>query len=183
MMILELAHAQGIPDGAFHAEAIIKAGGGVKGVALPADYKERVARFVGNVYRPANYGMTEMASLTARCEAGRYHATPGLIMLVLDSAGERLLLPKDGRDGMTEGRFGFLDLLLDGRWGGVITGGKVTLDTNERCPCGRFGPTLLDISRFAQIRVGEHVGFAGTGADGDLVAGAGCRPLDVPRCH
>ncbi len=163
MMILELAHAQGIPDGDFHPEAIIKAGGGVKGVALPADYKERVARFVGNVYRPANYGMTEMASLTARCEAGRYHAAPGLIMLVLDSAGERLLRSEDGRDGIIEGRFGFLDLLLDGRWGGVITGDKVTLDTNERCPCGRFGPTLLDnISRFAQIGEEDHIGCAGT---------------------
>ena len=163
MTIIELAHAQGIADGDFHPEAIIKAGGGVKGVTLPADYKARVARFVGNVHRPANYGMTEMASLTARCEARRYHATPGLIMLVLDGAGERLLRPEDGRDGIVEGRFGFLDLLLDGRWGGVITGDKVTLDTNEYCPCGRFGPTLLDnISRFAQIGEADHIGCAGT---------------------
>jgi hypothetical protein len=129
MTILELAYARGISDGDFHPQAIIKAGGGIKGVALPADYKERVARFVGNVYRPANYGMTEMASLTARCEAGRYHATPGLIMLVLDGAGERLLRPAEGHAGIVEGRFGFLDLLLDGRWGGVITGDKVCLDT------------------------------------------------------
>lgn len=161
MTILDLAQAQGIPDGDFHPHAIVKAGGGVKGVALPADYKERVARFVGNVYRPANYGMTEMASLTARCEAGRYHAAPGLIMLVLDGAGERLLRPVE--DELIEGRFGFLDLLLDGRWGGVITGDKVTLDASERCACGRFGPTLLDnISRYAQIGEQDHIGCAGT---------------------
>lgn len=163
MTLIELARAQGIPDGDFHPHAIIKAGGGVKGVALPTDYKERVARFVGNVYRPGNYGMTEMASMTARCEASRYHAAPALIMLVLDSTGEKLLRPEDGRDGLVEGRFGFLDLLFEGRWGGVITGDKVTIDYNERCPCGRFGPTLLDnISRFAQVGEQDHIGCAGT---------------------
>ena len=57
-------------------------------ITAPDAYKERVARFAGNAYRPANYGMTKMASLMARCEAGRYHAPPGLIILVLDSAGE-----------------------------------------------------------------------------------------------
>jgi len=163
MTILELAREQGVPDGDFHPHAIVKAGGGVKGVALPADYKERVTRFVGNVYRPANYGMTEMASLTSRCEAGRYHAAPGLIMLVLDGTGEKLLRPAAGGDALVEGRFGFLDLLLDGRWGGVITGDKVTLDTSERCACGRFGPVLLDnITRFAQIGEQDHIGCAGT---------------------
>jgi hypothetical protein len=163
MMIIEVARAQGVPDGDFHPQSIIKAGGGVKGVALPADYKERVARFVGNVHRPGNYGMTEMASLTARCEAGRYHATPGLIMLVLDSAGERLLQPEDGRDGLVEGRFGFLDLLYEGRWGGIITGDKVMIDYGERCPCGRYGPTVLDnITRFAQVGEQDHIGCAGT---------------------
>jgi hypothetical protein len=162
LAMIELARAQGIPDGDFHPQSIIKAGGGVKGVVLPPDYKEQVARFVGNVYRPANYGMTEMASLTARCESGRYHATPGLIMLLLDSTGERLLHPA-GSDRCVEGRFGFLDLLFDGRWGGVITGDKVTIDYSERCPCGRQGPTVLDnITRFAQLGEQDHIGCAGT---------------------
>ena len=35
------------------ATASIDAGGGVKGVALPPDYKEQVARFYGDVVRPA----------------------------------------------------------------------------------------------------------------------------------
>lgn len=163
MAMIELARAQGVPDGDFHPQSIIKAGGGVKGVVLPPDYKEQVARFVGNVYRPGNYGMTEMASMTARCEAGRYHAAPGLIMLMLDGAGERLLHPQQARDGRVEGRFGFLDLLFDGRWGGVITGDKVTMDYGEHCPCGRRGPTLLDnITRFAQVGEQDHIGCAGT---------------------
>ena len=163
MEVLALARAQGIAAGDFHPQSIVKAGGGIKGVSLPADYKEQVQRFVGNVHRPANYGMTEMASLTARCEAGRYHATPGLIMLVLDPAGDRLLGAKEGERGLVTGRFGFLDLLFDGRWGGVVTGDKVTIDCGERCPCGRFGPTLLDnITRFAQIGEEDHIGCAGT---------------------
>jgi hypothetical protein len=163
MDVLALARAHGIPDGSFHPQSVVKAGGGIKGVSVPVDYKEQVQRLVGNVHRPANYGMTEMASLTARCEAGRYHATAGLIMLVLDAAGERLLQPGDGDNGQATGRFGFLDLLFDGRWGGVITGDKVTIDYGERCPCGRFGPTLLDnITRFAQIGEQDHIGCAGT---------------------
>lgn len=163
MTLIEIARAQGVRDGDFHPKSIIKAGGGVKGVALPADYKEQVAQFIGNVYRPGNYGMTEMASMLARCEASRYHAPPGLIMLLLDSTGERLLRPEEGRGGQVEGRFGFLDLLFDGRWGGVITGDKVTVDYSEHCPCGRQGPTLLDnITRFAQVGQEDHIGCAGT---------------------
>ena len=84
-------------------------------------------------------------------------------MLLLDSTGERLLRPEEGRGGQVEGRFGFLDLLFDGRWGGVITGDKVTVDYSERCPCGRQGPTLLDnITRFAQVGQEDHIGCAGT---------------------
>ncbi len=163
MAMIELARARGIPDGDFHPQSIVKAGGGVKGVALPPDYKERVARFVGNVFRPANYGMTEMASLTARCEKGRYHAPPGLIMLVLDGTGEKLVAGESGHCGLVEGRFGFLDLLYEGRWGGVITGDRVTLDCSDRCPCGRYGPTLLDnITRYAQLGEQDHIGCAGT---------------------
>jgi hypothetical protein len=163
MTLIELARTQGVPDADFHPQSIIKAGGGVKGVVLPPDYKEQVARFVGNVHRPGNYGMTEMASMTARCEAARYHAPPGLIMLILDGAGERLLHPQEGRGSCVEGRFGFLDLLFDGRWGGVITGDKVTVDYAEHCPCGRQGPTLLDnITRFAQVGEEDHIGCAGT---------------------
>ena len=41
-----------------------------------------------NVVRTSGYGITEMAQVTVRCEARRYHrAPPGLIALVLDVAG------------------------------------------------------------------------------------------------
>jgi hypothetical protein len=63
-----------------------------------------------------------------------------------------------------EGRFAFLDLLYEGRWGGLISGDKVEVDFSERCPCGRHGPTILDnIVRYTQVTGGDdHIGCAGT---------------------
>jgi hypothetical protein len=163
MLLIARARERGIGDGEFHPLTIVNAGGGVKGVPLPADYKEQVARFFNGVIRPGNYGMTEMAQVMPRCEAGRYHRAPGLIWLILDRDGERLLNAADGEDGVVEGRFGFLDLLYEGRWGGLITGDKVRVDFKPHCPCGRHGPTLFDdISRFAQVGEDDHIGCAGT---------------------
>lgn len=163
MMIIERARELGVRDGEFHPASVIGAGGGVKGVSLPPDYKEQVDRFYGDVVRPAVYGMTELAQPLPRCEAGRYHAAPGLVMLPLDESGERLLTGADASDGLVEARFGFLDLAYDGRWGGLITGDRVTVDFAERCACGRAGPTLLDdIGRFVRPGEDDHIGCAGT---------------------
>lgn len=163
MMLIARARERGIPDGDFHPDCVVNAGGGVKGIALPDDYKEQVARFFGPAIRPGAYGMTELAQVMPRCEAGRYHRAPGLIWLILDRDGERLLTADDGEDGVVEGRFGFLDLLYEGRWGGLITGDKVRVDLKPRCPCGRSGPTIFDsITRFAQVGEDDHIGCAGT---------------------
>ena len=163
MALIARARERSIGDGEFHPQSVVTAGGGVKGVPLPPDYKEQVDRFYGAVIRPGAYGMTELAQVMPRCEAGRYHRAPGLIWLILDRAGERLLTEADGEVGLVEGRFGFVDLLYEGRWGGLITGDKVTVDFKPRCPCGRHGPTLLDtISRFASAGEDDHIGCAGT---------------------
>ncbi|KOS56726.1 hypothetical protein Z051_08180 [Rhodococcus rhodochrous KG-21] len=163
MMILERAHELGIRDGDFHPDTVIGTGGGVKGVALPPDYKEQVARFWGDVVRLASYGMTELAQPLPRCNGGRYHVAPGLVVLPLDEGGERLLGPSDAVDGLVDARFGFLDLAIEGRWGGIITGDKVTVDYSDSCPCGRAGITILDnITRFAQTGQNDHIGCAGT---------------------
>lgn len=162
MSIIERARARGIPDGGFHPDSLVSAGGGLKGVALPADYREQVDRFYGKVIRNNAYGMTEMAQTCPKCQCGRYHRPPGLIWLLLDRDGERRLVADDGVDGVVEGRFAFLDLLYEGRWGGLISGDKVTIDFKD-CPCGRPGPTILDtISRYAQAGESDHIGCAGT---------------------
>src|SRR5207253_2865835 len=95
MAILERARERGVPDGDFHPGSVVGAGGGTKNVVLPPDYRDQVDRFYGTVIRPASYGMTELAQQLPRCEAGRYHRAPGLITLVLDPAGERLLGPEE----------------------------------------------------------------------------------------
>lgn len=163
MMIIDKARALGVENGAFHPDSLIMAGGGVKGVTLPDDYKERVDVFYGDVVRPGGYGMTEMAQRLPRCEAKRYHVPPGLVPLLLDRPGETLLNADGRQEGVVEGRFAFLDLLYEGRWGGLITGDKVEMDFSPRCACGRPGPTLLDtITRFSQPGEDDHIGCAGT---------------------
>ena len=163
LMIIEQARRMGVGDGEFHPKSLINSGGGVKGVVLPPDYKEQVYRFYGDVVRGGAYGMTEIASTMPRCEHNRYHRPPSLIWLLLDQMGERLLGPQDGRDGVVEGRFAFLDLVYEGRWGGLISGDKVQVDYADTCPCGRPGPTILDtISRFSEPGKDDHIGCAGT---------------------
>jgi hypothetical protein len=145
---IERARELGIPDGDWNPAARIHVGGGVKNVKLPDDYKEQVDRFFGKVERPNGYAMTELAQMLPRCEAGRYHIPPGLIVLLLDETGERLL---DAREGIVAGRYGFLDLIYEGRWGGIISGDRTEMDASPRCACGRRGPTILDtITRFSQ---------------------------------
>jgi hypothetical protein len=163
LAIIERARERGIGDGEFHPDSIIGAGGGIKGVALPPDYRERFSKFYGKVLRPGVYAMTELSQPLPRCEAGHYHAAPGLIMLLLDASGEKLLNPPPGAGGVIEGRFGFLDLAYEGRWGGLITGDKVTVDFAPTCQCGRPGPVIHDtITRFAQLGQDDHIGCAGT---------------------
>ena len=84
--------------------------------------------------------------------------------MVLDDTGEKRLTEADaGPDNRVEGRFAFLDLVFEGRWGGTITGDKVTVDFSPSCPCGRAGPTLLDnITRFASLGEDDYIGCAGT---------------------
>ena len=125
----------------------------MKGVALPADYKEQVDRFFGPVVRgPALRHDRDGAGDAALRGESATTCAPGLIMLMLDQRRRTADRAPVGTAGVVEGRFGFLDLLYEGRWGGLITGDKVTVDFAERCPCGRHGPTLLDnIARFAQV--------------------------------
>jgi hypothetical protein len=161
LLIMQRARDRGIPDGAFHPETVVSAGGGVKNVTLPDDYKERVAAFYGEVVRTGVYGMTETFQLMSRCEKLRYHIPPALVPLVLDRAGETLLNTEDVTDRIVEGRFAFVDLSITGRWGGTITSDKVSFDTHPQCLCGRPGPTILDtITRYQTDD--DAIGCAGT---------------------
>ncbi|MET7927002.1 hypothetical protein ABZT43_23980 [Streptomyces sp. NPDC005349] len=161
LLIRERARARGIPDGDFHPETVVSAGGGVKNVRLPENYKEQVSEFYGQVLRPGSYGMTETFQLMQRCEKLRYHIPPALFPLVLDRTGETLLNTEDTAGQVVEGRFAFVDFSITGRWSGTITSDKVALDTNPQCHCGRPGPTILDtITRYQTDD--DAIGCAGT---------------------
>jgi hypothetical protein len=146
----------------FHPDNCIYVGGGLKRAQLPDDYQE----FVHQTFNiPAdrefqNYSMQELNSGMPRCrEGGRYHVPPWIVPFILNEDGDALLPHTSGE---LEGRAGFFDLALDGRWNGVITGDKISLDLDP-CACGNAGPTVRDnIVRYADIKGDDKIGCAGT---------------------
>jgi hypothetical protein len=148
----------------FNPDNCLYVGGGMKRAQLPPDYQQ----FVHETFNiPAgrhfqNYSMQELNSGMPKCsDEGRYHVPPWIVPILLDKEGDHAL-PHEG-DGEVTGRAAFFDLSLDGRWGGVITGDRITL-TNEPCPsCGSAGASIRDdIARFADLEGDDKIGCAGT---------------------
>jgi hypothetical protein len=157
----ELIRSLGYSSKDFHPENAMFVGGGLKDAQLPSNYPEFILdtfnlRF-DRVYQ--YYGMQEINTVMPRCGARRYHVPPWLILLLLDSGGDALVPPSEGE---AEGRAGFFDLSLDGRWGGVISGDKISVRYG-RCDCGHEGPTVgYDIVRYADLGDGDKITCAGT---------------------
>ncbi|MEU9345314.1 hypothetical protein AB0D74_29340 [Streptomyces sp. NPDC048278] len=150
--LIQALRARGVADGSLHPDTLVLSGGGNKGRALPDDYQQQFAAFYDGVRRVRSYGMTELQGSCLACENGRYHVPPWVIPLVLDQTGETLL---NTGHGVTEGRFAFLDVSLSGRWGGLISGDKVSVDFSP-CDCGRPGPAVLpDIQRYGELGGGD----------------------------
>lgn len=160
--IMQVARQMGVGDGEFHQDSLVLLGGGLKGLRLPSDYREQLVAFYGPVRRELSYGMTEMDPQFMPCEVGRYHIPPWTLPILLDQLGERLVRPDSGE--VVDGRFAFVGLCIDGRWGGLITGDHVHMDYSPKCQCGRPGPVILDnIGRFSDENAGDDkIGCAGT---------------------
>jgi hypothetical protein len=160
--VAKLVRELGYSGEEFHPDNCIYVGGGLKRAQLPDDYKEFVHEtFNIQPFREfQNYSMQELNSGMPRCQgAGRYHVPPWIVPFILNEDGDTLL-PHD--DGEVEGRAGFFDLALDGRWGGVITGDKISLDLRP-CACGNAGPSIRDdIVRYADLKGDDKIGCAGT---------------------
>jgi hypothetical protein len=160
--LVEALRARGAKPGDLTADNVVYMAGGTKGVTLPADAEEQICELLH--VRPERfiqiYSMQEINVGTARCLERRYHMPPELVLLVLDEPGERLApIAPDGR---VEGRAAFFDFTVDGRWGGTISGDKVTADFGP-CPCGQPGATVHpDITRFANLADGDKITCAGT---------------------
>ena len=144
-----LGEARGVEQ-LFAKESVISTGGGMKGVSVPDDWRERVERFLGAELR-FGYGMSECISGNVQCKCGNYHPLPFTAVFVLDpETGEPL-----PREGTQTGRYAFFDLLATSFWGGFVTGDKVTV-TWDGCACGRRGPYFHPkIERFSELEGGD----------------------------
>lgn len=146
----------------FHPDNCIYVGGGLKRAQLPPDYQQYVHETFnipeGRHFQ--NYSMQELNSGMPRCRAGgRYHVPPWVVPMILNKNGDALLAHSSGE---IEGRAAFFDLSLDGRWGGVITGDRISLDYSP-CVCGSAGPSIRDnIARYADLEGDDKIGCAGT---------------------
>ena len=145
----------------FQPDNALLTGGGLKGANLPPDYREIILdTFNLSEQRIFQlYSMQELNTPFPRCAAARYHIAPWVIALPLDTPGEQLL---DAGTGEIEARAAFFDLSLDGRWGGVISGDRISLDMRP-CACGHQGPTVgPEIVRYSDLESGDKISCAGT---------------------
>jgi hypothetical protein len=146
----EVLRERGIEPGRFTADNVVFQSGGTKGVVVPENGRALVLEML-NV-EPQRYvqlySMQEVNLQASACDEGRYHPQDGLVVLVLDEAGEQLAPVVDG---IADGRAALIDLTAHARWGGIISGDHIQVDVTG-CPCGRSGPSILpDISRFSNV--------------------------------
>jgi hypothetical protein len=149
----QLAHAgieAGI-EGLFAPDSSVTVGGGGKGVVLPPEFEEIIARFAGVPAIDNLYGMSEINSVNRRCAHGRYHIAPTTVLYMLD--------PDDGhvlpRDGSYTGRAAFYDLLAETYWGGFVSGDEVAVDWSP-CACGQTTPHVAPtIQRYSEKHGGD----------------------------
>ena len=154
--IVHALRARGIKDGDFHPDTLMSFGGGTKGAAVPADYKEQIMGFFGVTPDriTSSYAMVEMSGFCAKIQPTESYAVPPwIIPLILDKPGETLLgTTKDA--GRGEGRMAFFDILADGRWGGIISGDKVQVEFGSGLE-GVKTPVVHAIARYADLEEGE----------------------------
>ena len=148
----------------FHPDNCIYVGGGLKRAQLPDDYQHFVHQTFNIPHNRdfQNYSMQELNSGMPKCrECGRYHVPPWIVPMILDKDGDNLL-PYDLNGGEIEGRAAFFDLALDGRWGGIITGDRISIDYKPGT-CSHKGPSIRNnIARYADLEGDDKIGCAGT---------------------
>jgi len=160
--VAELVRTRGYTGKDFSPRNSAFISGGLKRAQVPANYREFIFETLN--LSPERicyaYGMQELNTTAIRCKAGRYHMAPWVMLLLLDESGEKLLEPT--ASGELEGRAAFMDLSLDGRWGGVISGDRVRA-TWACCACGNASPSIAeDIQRYADTASGDKIACSGT---------------------
>ncbi len=130
-------------------DSVLGVGGGTKGVALPADVEAQVFAFWGldETRQAGGYGMSELSAALPLI-GDRYVLQPWIIPFVLNEEGTEVL---DVDSGQHEGRFAFLDLAVEGRWGGIVSGDRVIADFDSPAVSIVEGSVM----RYADLRGGE----------------------------
>lgn len=135
----------------FAPNSVLALGGGAKNLVQPPRWREEVLEFFGADKIRGGYGMSEISMSAPLCTHGRYHFNPWIVPFVLDPATSAPL----PRAGAQTGRAAFFDLALKTRWGGFITGDRITLN-HDHCPCGQTTLSCdTEISRIADLQGGE----------------------------
>jgi len=132
----------------FAPDSCAGTGGGAKGIEMPENWQEIFKTFTGIARWRRAYSMAEMVGAMRLCDEGYYHIPPYYIPFLLD--------PKSGaplrRSGTVTGRYGFLDLLCQTQWGGIVSGDRVTIEWDRQCGCGRKGAHIhSDILRYSEL--------------------------------
>jgi hypothetical protein len=139
----------------FAPDSLLFFAGGAKGRKLPDDYPALVERFMGVPYPRTGYGMSEAASgITRMCPAGHYHIIPNIVPYLLHPQSGAML----PRAGIQTGRFGFIDIAAQLRWGGFLSGDEITLNfaNASACGCGRRGAYIDgEIRRYSEAEGGD----------------------------
>ncbi len=160
--LVEVLRERGVKDGDITGINGLTSGGGLKGTNLPDDYQEQIYRMLN--IAPERflhyYSMQELNNRMFKCpEEGRYHVPDAIVLLVLNKDGDALA---EASGNLVEGRAAFVDTTVDGRWGGTISGDKITVDLG-RCPCGRDGETVMpNIVRYSDLGDDDKITCAGT---------------------
>src|SRR5262249_6498356 len=70
-------------EGLFAPDSVVMVGGGGKGIVLPPDFEDIIARFAGVPAIDVFYGMSELNTFSRRCERGGYHVAPTSVLYLL----------------------------------------------------------------------------------------------------
>jgi hypothetical protein len=125
--------------------SIVRPIGGFKNAQEIVTAEADAIRLLGPAIYSNGFGMTELTTGFNQCANGRYHVPPWIVPYVFDPVSGDLL----PRERVQRGRSGFMDLMPQSYWGGVISADSVEMSWDP-CPCGRasvhIGPVITRIA-------------------------------------
>ena len=161
--VKEMAEARGLKSAKLHPDSFVSVSGGKKGTSVPPDFNQQLIDFFGMTDRMYTnpYGMTELSGCCAMLPGkANWALPPWIVPIVLEATDEALLNP-EGTMGIVTGRFAFLDLLVEGRWGGLVTGDQVAVDFSPS-EAGMNVPVIRRVDRYKDLPGDDKATCAGT---------------------